>query len=45
MAGKKNTNVENVSRFMKSEESVAGEDSKPEETCLNWGEHILRSEK
>jgi hypothetical protein len=33
MAGRKNTDGGKVFRFMKMEESMAGEDSKPEETC------------
>jgi hypothetical protein len=32
MAGQKNTNGGKVFLFMKSEESMVGEDSKPEET-------------
>jgi hypothetical protein len=35
----------NVFQFMKLEESMAGEDSKPAGTCSNWQEHILQSEK
>ncbi len=31
----------NVFQFMKLEESMAGEDSKPEETCSKWREHIF----
>jgi hypothetical protein len=33
LAGQKNTDGGNVFQFMKLEESMAGEDSKPEETC------------
>jgi hypothetical protein len=33
MAGRKNTDGGNVFQFMKSEESMAGEDSEPEEKC------------
>jgi hypothetical protein len=33
MAGQKNTDGGKVFGFMKSEESMAGEDSKPEEMC------------
>jgi hypothetical protein len=33
MAGRKNTDGGNVFRFMILEESMAGEDSEPEETC------------
>jgi hypothetical protein len=32
-SGTKNSDGGNVFRFMKSEESMAGEDSEPEETC------------
>ncbi len=45
MAGQINTDGGKVFRFMKSEESMAGEDSEPEETCSELAEHILRSEK
>jgi hypothetical protein len=33
MAGRKNTDGEKVFQFMKLEESMAGEDSEPEEAC------------
>jgi hypothetical protein len=33
MAGQKNTDGGKVFQFMKSEESIAGEDSELEETC------------
>jgi hypothetical protein len=33
MAGQKNTDGGKVFRFMKLEESMAGENSEPEETC------------
>jgi hypothetical protein len=33
MAGQKNTDGGKVFRFMKSEELMVGEDSKPEKTC------------
>jgi hypothetical protein len=33
MAGQKNCDGKNVFRFIKLEESMVGEDSKPEETC------------
>jgi hypothetical protein len=33
MAGQKNCDGRKVFGFMKSEESMVGEDSKPEETC------------
>jgi hypothetical protein len=35
----------NIFRFMKSEELMAGEDSKPKKRVQNWREHILRSGK
>jgi hypothetical protein len=37
MAGKKNTDGRKVFRFMKSEESMVGEDSELEETCAELG--------
>ncbi len=38
LAGQKNTDGRNVFRFMKLEEAMAGEDSKPEEMCPELAE-------
>jgi hypothetical protein len=42
LEGQKNTDVGNVFRFMKSKESMAGEDSEPRGTCSELvGTHFM----